>query len=104
MLAPKVTPTLVHFQAVTVGESSSGQVVTLRNLTTSPISVNAVQLIGPGAAEFQFTLSKPTPFQLAPGAAATAEVFSTPLTKGLHGARLQFVHGGRPAVQTARPP
>ena len=59
LLAPVVTPSLMNFSALAVGDVSAGQTVTVKNKSAVPVQVLAVQFQGPGAGEFQFSLAQP---------------------------------------------
>lgn len=94
--ALSATPGTLSFGSITVGSSSSGQTVTLRN--TGGAAASGVSLANSNAAEFVVSANT-CGATLAAGATCTLSVAYTPGGTGTDNATLTFSHsGGSPAT------
>jgi hypothetical protein len=77
-----VSPPSFDFGNVVIGQTSPPQSFVVQNIGFSDLSIFAVTITGPNAAEFQITSDTCTGSTLAPGATCTIVVVFAPITPG----------------------
>jgi hypothetical protein len=95
-IAPSVsvsTPSLV-FPSQVVGTKSGTQTVTVTNVGTSALTVNAPVLSGTNQADFALQSPPSTPASIAPGASVTFGIAFTPSTTSAETGSLDLFFGG----------
>lgn len=89
------TPGALDFSA-RVGETSAAQTVTLRNRGTTPLTLGAIALAGPSAAEFSVTTASSCAagLALAPEAGCSLRLRFAPAVEGTRTAEIEVTHDG----------
>ena len=96
-----VTPTVLGFGSVTLGNGTSGRVVKITNTGTGPLLVSSLALGGANPGDFWIYANGCTNVTLNPGASCTAYVSFEPMAIGTRTAKVTIAHnasGGPTAV------
>src|SRR5216683_3112017 len=93
-------PASVNFSSITVGQSSSSQLVTLTNTGNQGLSVNSIALTGANAADFAATPNCTVPTVLSPNGTCTISIAFSPMAAGLRQASLAIADNAPGSPQT----
>ncbi|HVO61558.1 MAG TPA: choice-of-anchor D domain-containing protein [Terriglobales bacterium] len=100
-LSLSITPTAWNYGIVTVGQTSSPQDFTVKNMTSATVTLNSISVAGTASADFKIT-NKTCGSTLAGGANCTVTVVFKPLVTGILTANFRVVSDGGGSPQTAK--